>query len=83
MQHLVSSQVIISAADHQQIVLPVPAPKKPFFGEESLTADVKKAWKNYYEDVAVLAFPFAEKKTTIAEEEEKRFTTGPPTVRER
>jgi hypothetical protein len=71
MQHLVSSQVIISAADHQQIVLPVPPPKKPFFGEESLTTDVKKAWKNYYEDVAVVAFPFAEKKTTIAEEEEK------------
>lgn len=71
MKHLVSSQKMVSAEDHRPIVLPVPMPKKPFFGEENLSAAVKQEWLNYYEDVAVLAFPFREQSTRIADQEEK------------
>lgn len=71
MKHLVSSQVTVAAEDHLPIVLPVPMPKKPFFGEENLSEAVKREWLNYYEDVAVLAFPFKEQSTRIADQEEK------------
>jgi hypothetical protein len=71
MQHLVSSQVIAVAGDHQKIVLPVPLPKKPFFGEGNLTPGIRKEWMDYYKDVAVLAFPVPEYTKTIADYEEK------------
>jgi alpha-L-rhamnosidase len=71
MKHLVSNQVTVSAGDPSPIVLPVPMPKRPFFGEESLSAEVKKEWLNYYEEVAVLAFPFKESSIRIADGEEK------------
>lgn len=71
MQHLVSSRVTVSATDHQPIVLPVPMPKAPFFGEGNLTAEVKRDWLNYYKDVGVLAFPLTEQQTPIADYEEK------------
>jgi hypothetical protein len=71
MQHLVSSRVTVSAGDKKQIVLPVPPPKKPFFGEDNLTAEFKKEWLNYYEDAAVLAFPVTEQAKPIADYEEK------------
>lgn len=71
MQHLVSSEVTISAGSHKKIVLPVPAPKKPFFGEGSLTPEFRKEWNSYYEDVAVLAFPLNGKTGKISDHEEK------------
>jgi hypothetical protein len=71
MQHLVSSQISVVAGDKKAIVLPVPAPKKPFFGESSLTPEVKKEWLQFYQDVAVLAFPATEQDTPIADFEEK------------
>jgi hypothetical protein len=71
MQHLVSSQVTVTAGDKQKIVLPVPPPKKPFFGEGGLTPEVKKEWLKYYQDVAVLAFPATEQDKPIKDYEEK------------
>ena len=71
MQHLVSSQVTVSANDRKKIVLPVPAPKAPFFGEGSLTEDFKKRLKDYYKDVAVLAFPANATAKGISDYEEK------------
>ena len=41
----------------QKIVLPVPEPRRPYFGEGTLTPVLKKQWDEFYEDVAVLAFP--------------------------
>ena len=57
MQHLVSSSVAVTAGDKRKIILPVPAPKKPFFGEGGLSPEVKAEWLTYYKDVAVLAYP--------------------------
>ena len=57
MQHLVSSSTRVSANDKKPIILPKPSPKPPYFGEESFTPELKKRWEDYYEDVAVLAFP--------------------------
>ena len=57
MQDLVSSSVQVSGSDNGQISLPVPPPKKPYFGEGSFNADLKKQWEGFYKDVAVLAFP--------------------------
>ena len=58
MQHLVSSSVsVFGNGRHQHIQLPEPAPKKPYFGEGVFTQELKEKWLNYYQDVAVLAFP--------------------------
>ncbi|MDP9081097.1 MAG: glycosyl hydrolase [Bacteroidota bacterium] len=57
MQHLVSSAVNIQGGNDQKITLPIPAPMKPYFGEGAFTPELKKQWNDFYEDVAVLAYP--------------------------
>jgi L-rhamnose mutarotase len=71
MQHLVSSQVRVSAGDKRKIILPLPPPKKPFFGEGGLSPEVRKEWLAYYKDVAVLAFPTTGQDKPIEDYEEK------------
>jgi hypothetical protein len=70
MQHLVASETTVTAGD-KNIVLPVPPPKKPFFGEGGLSPEVKKQWLEYYEDVAVLAYPATETGKRVADIDEK------------
>lgn len=57
MQHLVSSTISVSGGSKQPIVLPVPPPKPPYFGEGAFSPELKKTWTDFYEDVAVLAYP--------------------------
>lgn len=57
MQHLVSSSVNITGGKKQPIILPKPLPKQPYFGEGAFTPELKKQWNDFYEDVAVLAYP--------------------------
>jgi len=57
MQHLVSSVIQVSGPQKNKIKLPLPQPKRPYFGEESFTPELKKRWNDFYKDVAVLAFP--------------------------
>ena len=57
MQHLVSSTIQVSGTEKNKVKLPLPQPKKPYFGEGGFTPDLKKQWNDFYEDVAVLAFP--------------------------
>lgn len=57
MQQLVSSSVEVSGPGERRIRLPLPEPKKPYFGVGSLTPELKQEWESYYKDVAVLAFP--------------------------
>ena len=70
MQHLVCSSLQVNGNSHEKIVLPVPLPKSPYFGEGGFTPALKKQWTDFYEDVAVLAFPTpaAGKKITNADE---------------
>lgn len=70
MQHLVSSSVEVEGSVNKPIVLPMPLPKRPFFGEDVFTPELKKKWMDFYEDVAVLAFP-SPNPYTLADVDEK------------
>jgi hypothetical protein len=58
MQHLVSATLEVQGGKGEQtLVLPTPAPKRPFFGRAAFTREALNKWEQFYEDVAVLAFP--------------------------
>ena len=57
MQHLVSVSLNVNGNDTKIIHMPKPTPKAPYFGEGGFTPELKKRWDDYYEDVALLAFP--------------------------
>lgn len=71
MQHLVSSTVQVSGEDSKIVILPRPEPKKPYFGEGGFTPELKKRWLDYYQDVAVLAFPTPKENFKIEDIDEK------------
>lgn len=71
MQHLVSSSVDVSGPGNKTISLTAPEPRKPYFGEGVLTPDLKKQRQDFYEDVAVLAFPAPEGGRKIEDIDEK------------
>lgn len=71
MQHLVSSSVTVTGNGNNKIKLPVPPPKRPFFGEGVFTPELKKQWQEFYEDVAVLAFPQLKDSGKIKDVDEK------------
>jgi hypothetical protein len=60
MIHLVASDTMVNGPFHLNSPLAVPAPRRPFFGEGSLTPLLKDLRDEWYEDVAVLAFPAPE-----------------------
>ncbi len=57
MQHLVASETQVVGPKRFEGVLDRPKPRTPFFGEGTLTPELAKAWREFYRDVAVLAFP--------------------------
>lgn len=71
MQHLVASEVTVRGPGAMNLKLPLPEPKKPFFGEGSLTPELKKLRDEWYRDVAVLAFPAPETEARISLIDEK------------
>ncbi|MCR8560239.1 glycosyl hydrolase [Mucilaginibacter sp. BJC16-A38] len=71
MQHLVSSAINIQGGSDQKITLPIPAPMKPYFGEGAFTPELKKQWNDFYEDVAVLAYPTPTANKKIEDIDEK------------
>jgi len=71
MMHLVTSATGVSGPSVFQDVLPVPEPKKPFFGEGSLTKELKQIRDAWYEDVAVLAYPTPQNQQVIPDIDEK------------
>ena len=71
MKHLVSSVVQVSGGQQKTIVLPKPELKKPYFGMGAFTEELSQKWKDYYEDVAVLAFPTPEGDFKISDIDEK------------
>jgi len=71
MQHLVASETNITGPSHFEGLLARPAPRPPFFGEGTLTPELKKARDEFYRDVAVLAFPTPAGQARIADIDEK------------
>ena len=57
MKHLVHSTIQVNGNETRKIILPKAAPMNPYFGDATFTPELKQRWLNYYEDVAVLAFP--------------------------
>jgi hypothetical protein len=57
MMHLVATDTVLTGPSSFNSVLPLPLPKKPFFGDNSLTPELKKIRDDWYKDVRVLAFP--------------------------
>lgn len=71
MQDLVSSSVNVKGGQTEKIILPIPPPKPPYFGEGAFTPELKKQWNSFYEDVAVLAFPTPANTDKVADIDEK------------
>lgn len=71
MLHMVASDTEIKGPVKSNIMLPVPEPRRPFFGEEGLTEKMKEQWNAYYKDVRVLAFPSPTHKEKISDIDEK------------
>jgi hypothetical protein len=71
MSHLVASETTVTGPDKFNSILPIPEPKTPFFGENSLTPTLKQLRDDWYEDVVVLAFPKPANPIKISGIEEK------------
>ena len=71
MLHLVASSTKVSGPSKYNGVLPIPKPRRPYFGEGALTDGLKKQWESYYEDVFVLAFPELLSEGKIEDADEK------------
>ncbi len=71
MQHLVASETVVAGPAKFDAVLPQPPPRKPYFGEKTLTPETKKAWKEFYRDVVVLAIPTPKGNFRLADIDEK------------
>lgn len=78
MQHLVSSSIEVNGGQRVKIHLDTPLPRKPYFGEHTLTPDLKKQWLEFYEDVAVIAFPSVDGKGIIQDIDEKSLVYRAP-----
>ncbi|SEM21714.1 alpha-L-rhamnosidase [bacterium A37T11] len=71
MQHLVASAITVRGGNREVLQLPLPPPKRPYFGESALTPELKERWNTFYQDVAVLAFPTPQGDSLIGGVDEK------------
>jgi hypothetical protein len=71
MQHLVASETVVIGPIRWDAVLPRPQPRAPFFGQKTLTPELAKQWREFYRDVAVVAFPIPRGNYRIADIDEK------------
>jgi hypothetical protein len=78
MQHLVASETTASGPSRFDGVLPRPQPRQPFFGEGTLTSELRRAWQDFYRDVAVLAFPTPRGDSRLADIDEKALYQRAP-----
>lgn len=78
MQHLVSSTVFVEGPGIKDVVIPKPAAKNRYYGDFQFTPELRKQWENFYEDVAVLAFPTPPGSEVIDDIVEKSLYDRPP-----
>ena len=71
MMHLVASAAEVRGPAAFDAVLPVPEPRTPFFGENTVPPDLKRIRDAWYRDVAVLAFPTPAVRKLIESVDEK------------
>ncbi len=78
MQHLVASEIQVEGPTRFEGDLPRPQPRPPYFGERTLTPELRKAWKEFCRDVTVLAFPSPRGNYRISDVHEKALYVRPP-----
>ncbi len=71
MMHLVAGTTEVKGPSVFNGMLPKPEPKRPFFGEGSLTKELKEIRDGWYEDVVVLAYPTPKSKQPLSDIDEK------------
>ncbi|BAU55722.1 glycosyl hydrolase [Mucilaginibacter gotjawali] len=71
MQDLVAASLTVTGGQKQNIKLPLPLPKEPYFGQGVFTPELKKQWLDFYKDVAVLAYPTPSGDSKIKDIDEK------------
>ncbi len=71
MQHLVASQTSATGPARFDGVLPRPQPRTPFFGEKTLSQELRQQWLEFYRDEAVLAFPTPDGQARLADTDHK------------
>jgi len=78
MAHLVASSTDVRGPARFDRVLPVPVPRRPFLGDNTLSPGLRRIRDAWYEDVAVLAFPTPAAKRTIESVDEKALDYRAP-----
>ena len=71
MQFLVTSETRVHGPGKFSGQLPRPKPRTPFFGEETLTPELRATWENFYIDSCALAFPAPQGQAQTADLAEK------------
>jgi len=71
MQVLVASSATVTGPGKFNGVLEKPEPRDPFFGKGTLNPAAEKQWREFYRDVAVLAFPTPVGNARIENSDEK------------
>lgn len=71
MQHLVASETNATGPGYLELMLPRPQPRTPYFGPDTLTPALAKAWRDFYRDESVIAFPTPTGQARIADLGEK------------
>ncbi len=78
MQHLVACEVNVAGPSRFQSVLPLPKPRKPYFGEAGLPPEMLQARDAFYADEVVLAIPQTSSDYRIEEIDEKALYVREP-----
>lgn len=78
MQHLVAAETNVAGPVRFNAILPRAQPRKPFFGEGALPPELEKARKEFYREVAVLAFPTPKENARIPDIDEKALYVRAP-----
>lgn len=77
MQHLRASFTQIQGGAEINVVLPKPEPRDPYFGRGSL-GPCEDDWRDFYRDVAVIAYPTPKGSEKLPDWEEKALFFRPP-----
>ncbi len=75
MQFLETSVTRVRGPGKFDGTVPLPKPRTPFFGEETLTPELRRVWEDFYRDDFALAFPAPEGEARTADLAEKALYT--------